>query len=156
MPLRSQHIQETEHATDDFLCPQGIPLPSYLFSSKDGLAIAIFLTIQPADVFQHLFRIQGTVLLVCIHELGTRMSQAANTSSVPLKRHSLSVVIQFASEDRLSPASALHFVSFAFESSHSDSEAARSYGRASPEATPFLPCQPCARKKAHRATLIFP
>ena len=24
MPLRSQHIQETEHATDDFLCPQRI------------------------------------------------------------------------------------------------------------------------------------
>ena len=32
MPLRSQHIQKTAHATDDFLCPQGIPLSGYLFS----------------------------------------------------------------------------------------------------------------------------
>lgn len=34
MPLRSHHIQETEYATDDFLCPQGIPLSGYLFSSS--------------------------------------------------------------------------------------------------------------------------
>lgn len=85
-----------------------------------------------------------------------RMKQTANASSVPLRRHSLSVVVQFASEGRLSPASALHFVSFEFESFHSETEATRSYGLASPEVAPFLPCQLCARKKARQATLIFP
>lgn len=48
MTLRSQHIQKTAHAADDFLCPQGVPLSGYLFSCQTGLAITVFLTIQPA------------------------------------------------------------------------------------------------------------
>jgi hypothetical protein len=77
MPLRGQHIQETAYATDDILCLQGVSLPGYLLCEKAGLATAVFLPIQPPDIFQHLFRIQVTALLVCIHELGARMSQAA-------------------------------------------------------------------------------
>ena len=82
MTLRSQHIQETAHAANDILCPQGIPLPGYLFGSQTGLTITVFLAIQPAYVFQHLFRIHVTALLVCIHELGTSMSQATQVFRV--------------------------------------------------------------------------
>ena len=39
MSLRSQDIQGTAHATDDFLCPQGIPLSGYFFICQTGLAV---------------------------------------------------------------------------------------------------------------------
>ena len=156
MPLRSQHIQETEYATDDFLCPQGISLSGYFFSCQSGLAITVFLTIQPADVFQHLFRVQVTALLVGIHELGARMGQAANASSAPSRRHSPSGAFLSARHDQTAFASAHQSSWFVLVSFHSETAAVRSYGRASPEAAPFLPCQPCARKKAHQATSIFP
>lgn len=77
MPLRGQHIQKTAHAADDILCPQEVSLPDYLPCGKAGLAIAVFLPVQPPDILQHLFRIQVTALLVYIHELGARVSQAA-------------------------------------------------------------------------------
>lgn len=76
MPFRSQHMQETERTTDDFLCLQGISLSGNLHNCKIELTIAVFLTIQPADIFQHLFCVQVTPCLYAYTNL-PHISQAA-------------------------------------------------------------------------------
>lgn len=84
------------------------------------------------------------------------MGQAASVSSVPSRRHSPSGVFLSAHHDPTAFASTHQSFWFMLVNFYSEPVAVRSYGRASPEAAPFLPCQPCARKKVRRITLIFP
>ena len=82
MYLRSQHIQETAHAANDILCPQGIPLPGYLFSCQTGLAITAFqihvhiVTVRPVItdylvlVFQYIANLLIGVLVEGLDDYG--------------------------------------------------------------------------------------
>ena len=85
-----------------------------------------------------------------------RNGSCLKASSAPSRRHSPSGAFLSVHHDPTASASTHQSFWFVLVSFHSDSEAARSYGPAFPEALLHVPCQPCVRQKARQVTSIFP